>query len=516
MRIGKYNESDLIATGTDLEEKLLRMTSLFDSQVFETLSGNTELVHRYILDTIEFVFGRTSTALMLPDEGNSSYTTAYSTGKHKEILMGFRLDTENPVITNMLDTRAPVFTEHLKTVDTENLLREVKVSYFYPLFIGCTMAGVIWILDRKFSREDVKIMNACRDYYQLNLENQNLRVVNNKIRKADETLSSFLDFSESIVAVLDKERFLNTMLEKSMQLAKAEQGSLMLLNRETSELVVEANKSVYDTVQEKRKFKKGEGITGIVFESGSSLLIQDMDKDPRVSQQDRLRYKTKSIVSVPIKIEGSVTGVLNLSDKIECEVFNEDDLHLIKSFINYISIAIERSLLFRKTEELEKLSITDPLTGIYNRRYLNSRLSEEIVRYSRYKHPFSLMMFDLDGFKEYNAEYGHISGDKLLKFLVKTIEKLLRTTDIAARFGGDEFVVIFPRTPKVDAIPISNRIKENIDKALREYHGEMPLTVSMGLTTYPDDASSVMELFEKTDQALYYAKKGGGSRVVHL
>ena len=121
------------------------------------------------------------------------------------------------------------------------------------------------------------------------------------------------------------------------------------------------------------------------------------------------------------------------------------------------------------------------------------------------------MMFDLDGFKEYNAEYGHISGDKLLKFLVTTIEKLLRKTDIAERFGGDEFVVIFPRTPKIDAIPISNRLKENIDKALSEYHGEMPLTVSMGLTTYPDDASSVMELFEKTDQALYYAKKGGGT-----
>ncbi len=125
-------------------------------------------------------------------------------------------------------------------------------------------------------------------------------------------------------------------------------------------------------------------------------------------------------------------------------------------------------------------------------------------------------MFDLDGFKEYNDTYGHIAGDRLLKALAGVIEESLRTIDIAARFGGDEFVAIFPQTPKVDAIQITNRVKEKIDKFLGEYNTELPLTVSMGLATYPDDASSIMELIEKTDQALYLAKKGGGNRVVYL
>jgi len=96
------------------------------------------------------------------------------------------------------------------------------------------------------------------------------------------------------------------------------------------------------------------------------------------------------------------------------------------------------------------------------------------------------------------------------------METSLRTIDIAARFGGDEFVTIFPQTPKVDAIQISNRLKEKIDKALREHNAEMPLSVSVGLATFPDDASSIMDLIEKTDQALYLAKKGGGNRVVYL
>jgi diguanylate cyclase (GGDEF)-like protein len=221
-------------------------------------------------------------------------------------------------------------------------------------------------------------------------------------------------------------------------------------------------------------------------------------------------------VSVPIKINDRIAGVLNVSDKFKGNVFDKDDVSLIESFIANVAIAIERSLLYKQTEKLLKLSITDPLTGIYNRRYLNRRLSEEITRFNRYKHHFSFMMLDLDKFKEYNDTFGHVAGDNLIKNLANVMEKSLRTIDIAARFGGDEFVAIFPQTPKVDAIQISNRLKEHIEKSLSEYNREMPLTLSVGLATFPDDASSIMELIEKTDQALYLAKKGGGDRVVYL
>jgi diguanylate cyclase (GGDEF)-like protein len=125
-------------------------------------------------------------------------------------------------------------------------------------------------------------------------------------------------------------------------------------------------------------------------------------------------------------------------------------------------------------------------------------------------------MYDLDGFKEYNDTFGHLAGDNLLRSLAGIINSSLRNIDIAARFGGDEFVSIFPQTPKVDAIQITNRLKEKIDEALSREEIAMPITISMGLATYPDDASSIMELIEKTDQALYLAKKGGGNRVVYL
>ena len=254
----------------------------------------------------------------------------------------------------------------------------------------------------------------------------------------------------------------------------------------------------------------------MVLDQGGALLVEDIEKDPRFRQLNRPRYRTKSFMSIPIKIEDRLAGVLNLSDKVQGIPFTKQDLNLIELFIHNVAIAIERSLLYSQTERLQKLSITDPLTGIYNRRYLNRRLSEEITRYNRYRSPFSFIMLDLDKFKEYNDTFGHIAGDNLIRNLASVMEKSLRTIDIAARFGGDEFVAIFPQTPKVDAIQISNRLKEKIEKSMAEHNADMPLSISVGLATFPDDASSIMELIEKTDQALYLAKKGGGNRVVYL
>ncbi|RJQ18394.1 MAG: sensor domain-containing diguanylate cyclase [Nitrospiraceae bacterium] len=499
-----------------LEEKFLRMTSLFDSHTFATLSRNPELLHRYILDTIEFVFGKTSAVLMELDDKCFTYNTVHTTGKHKDEFAGFQLDAESHFVRDMHSKRSFILAKGVESPAAEGLLAGIGSFLLMPVFSGDLIVKIIGIFDGSFSREDLKIMNAFRDYLQLNIENQHLRLSANTGRKADERISCFSDFTGSLTSVLNKEMLFQTIVEKSLQFLDAEQGSLMLLDRDTSELVVEAKKGMDDIVQEKMRLRKEETIAGRVLDNEESLLVEDIERDPRFNRENRPRYKTKSFISILIKIEDRVTGVLNISDKVKGDAFTEEDLRLLQSFVNSAAIAIERSLLYKQTEELKQLSITDPLTGIYNRRYLNTRLSEEITRYNRYRHPFSFMMLDMDKFKEYNDSFGHISGDRLIKALATIMEKSLRNVDIAARFGGDEFVAIFPQTSKVDAVHITHRLKEKIDKALVEETPEMPLTVSMGLTTYPDDASSVGELLEKTDQALYLAKRGGGDKVVYL
>jgi diguanylate cyclase (GGDEF)-like protein len=128
-------------------------------------------------------------------------------------------------------------------------------------------------------------------------------------------------------------------------------------------------------------------------------------------------------------------------------------------------------------------------------------------------------MIDIDEFKKHNDTHGHLIGDKILKILGATILSSLRNLDIAARYGGDEFILLLSQTPKIDAVNIANRIKENIEKAYLSYQEELTfsdITVSIGLASFPDDASSSTELIEKADQALYLAKKSGRNRLVYL
>ena len=502
-----------------LIEKIGRFTSLVGISILEKLSKDTESICRYIVDTIAFILSPVSVVILLMDNQTSKYKTTSATGKYKDTLMGLQFDPQNTLIQQILTNKVPVSpivleAEKYITIETAG---GTKSLYLFPIFFEDDMEGLIGVLDGQLSEEDIKIINAFRDYIELALKNQSLSIACGK--KVDELLASVFNSTISLAPLLTWEQLLQTIVEKATQLLKAEQGSLMLLDQETTELFVKAKKSIDAIIKENMRMHKGEGIAGKVFETGEPLLVEDIEKDPRINQQNKPRYKTKSFVSIPLKIEDRVAGVLNISDKTTGEVFKENDLRLIQFFAANASIAIERSLLYKKTSELNELSITDPLTGIFNRRYLNSRLSEEVARFNRYKQPFSLLMIDVDGFKEYNDMFGHSTGDSVLKILADNIVASLRNTDVATRFGGDEFVLILSQTPKVDAINLANRIKENAENANIPHKEEFPskeLTVSIGLTSYPDDASSITELLEKTDEALYLAKKSGRNKLVYL
>jgi diguanylate cyclase (GGDEF)-like protein len=502
-----------------LSKKIGRLTTLVDTTILDRLLKNIDSVYRYFIDTTEFILGSIPVAVVALDSLTSTYKTVDSTSKYRDLLKNIRFDSNSPVIKQISSAGA---SESPFKIDAEKLIvpglpGEIKHSYIFPIFISGALEKLIIVFDGNLADEDIKIINAIRDFIEVTIENHALRLKIEK--KMDEIANSISDLSHSIAPILNWALLLQTILEKSTQLLKAEQGSLMLLNNETLEFLVEAKQSIDDILINDMRIHTGEGIARKVLESGIPLLVEDVENDPRINHKNRPRYKTKSFVSIPIKIENRVSGVLNISDKITGEVFNESDLKLIQSFTANAAIAIERSLLYEKTEELQKLSITDPLTGILNRRHLNNRLSEEINRFNRYKHTFSFMMLDIDGFKDYNDNYGHLTGDSVLKILATTLACSLRPTDIIARFGGDEFVVILPQTPKIEAIGIANRLRETVESASVPHHGDLPIdnfTISVGLTSYPDNASSATELIEKTDQALYLAKKGGRNKLVYL
>ncbi len=169
-------------------------------------------------------------------------------------------------------------------------------------------------------------------------------------------------------------------------------------------------------------------------------------------------------------------------------------------------------------EELRSMSITDPLTGLYNRLYFNEKFKEEFERSKRLKLPFSFLMIDIDRFKRVNDTYGHDVGDKVLVVTAGTVKGNVRAIDIVSRYGGEEFAVILLRTYKEHCLPIAERIRRAVEERSVPVNGKtIKVTISVGCTTYNgEDDVKPEEVIKRADEALYMAKKQGRNRSIFL
>jgi len=166
-------------------------------------------------------------------------------------------------------------------------------------------------------------------------------------------------------------------------------------------------------------------------------------------------------------------------------------------------------------EKLRIMATTDELTGLWNRRYFMEAAEQELKRSWRYGHPFSLITLDIDHFKSINDRFGHGGGDMVLRKLAEIMKEVLRQTDIPGRLGGEEFSALLPNTHLEEGVLVAERLREKIQRTPTEYKGDkIYITVSIGLTGYHKDISSVDELLKKADDALYEAKAGGRNCVV--
>jgi diguanylate cyclase (GGDEF)-like protein len=176
---------------------------------------------------------------------------------------------------------------------------------------------------------------------------------------------------------------------------------------------------------------------------------------------------------------------------------------------------LQKRRLIREREHFAEAAVIDELTGLMNRRAFDRRLREEVARAQRYDTPLSLVMMDLDGFKEINDRHGHACGDALLRAVGVLLSSGLRTADLAVRFGGDEFALILPNTTKTDAWAVAEKIRNSL--ARLTIHADRDLcvttTVSVGIASVSDQLSHTNDLLTAADQALYRAKRAGRNRV---
>ena len=209
--------------------------------------------------------------------------------------------------------------------------------------------------------------------------------------------------------------------------------------------------------------------------------------------------------------------VFTLQDKrgqmgyLALEGIDDKDQEKIIILGHQFALALRRVNLYR---ELEKIAITDSLTEVRTRRHWMERLTEEIKRSRAQKIKMSILMMDVDHFKTFNDQYGHLTGDQILRKIAKILKENLREIDIAGRYGGEEFCVLLPDTDFEGAQYAAERIRQAIEKSVIEaYDNTVKATVSIGLATFPKDGQTLEELIEKADQSLYQAKQTGRNRV---
>jgi diguanylate cyclase (GGDEF)-like protein len=325
-----------------------------------------------------------------------------------------------------------------------------------------------------------------------------------ELEKSQAQLSNIYETIRALSGILDRESLLSEILDIGNRIFHLQKCQIYLTNVTADCLYL------YASLQNgnKRIFQRPpmhvRDISSLRDIGDRTAMMMQLNYNNRESGSDAL--------DIPLVSRGKVMGIMRVITE-KGTLPSEKERHLLIIFANSAAVAIDNSLLHKKTEEL---TTVDALTELFNYRHFRNKLSEELRRADRYRQRFSLLMLDLDHFKKVNDAHGHQTGNIVLRELSNVIKQCVRDVDIVARYGGEEFVIILPQTGDQDALVIAERIRSSIEKAYfsnSQGQRDIQITTSIGIASYPNGVRTMNQLLEKADQALYKAKSGGRNRV---
>ena len=290
-----------------------------------------------------------------------------------------------------------------------------------------------------------------------------------------------------------------------------EAASLVLLDDSGRELAFTASRALRPGVIDGLRLSCDQGIAGWVARHREPVRLADASADPRhyATIAGRTGLVPHSMLCVPVVKKDRLLGVIQVINKLDGSPFTDDELRLVETLADHAAIAIENASLYR---EARTAAITDDLTGLANTRHFNRMLPEMMAR----ARPLTLLVLDLDNFKALVDREGHLVGSRTIAHVGRLIAACLRPGDLAARFGGDEFVVILPATPAALAREVAEAIRQAIaDARVLAPDGVdiSAVTASVGLATHPDHARDAECLFRAADAAMYAVKRRGKNAV---
>ncbi len=428
---------------------------------------------------------------------------------HKKLAIG-KLETQEIQISMAMDDESLLkligreSSIELKERNKENNNADSGTIRFFPIFVGGEIRSGLVIGEKA---DDKMIEQSITKFCQTVASELEILRLREELSRRSWLDVALQKFNESL-KMIDAEDFWSRLMQTTAELLQAERGSILVFEEKTKKLVVKAAIGNEADSIKQAKTDVGERVARKVWEGGEPLVVPSI-MDLSLAPSD-WKYKTESFISYPISISQRKIGVLNVADKVDGTPYQEFDLQLLQSIIPQIAMAIDHATLKNKAGEFQQLSVTDPLTGLLNRRYLEERLDEEIKRSNRHGFPMSFMMIDVDDFKSYNDQFLHPEGDKALQIVGQCLRETLRGADIASRYGGEEFSILLPQTTLDEAEIIAERIRNNI--ATTTFPNRQ-VTVSIGIACISLAINSVENLIASADRALFEAKHQGKNNV---
>jgi two-component system, cell cycle response regulator len=328
-------------------------------------------------------------------------------------------------------------------------------------------------------------------------------------RSREDLRDSLERIGDTLTSTHDLDGLLQVVLETAVVTLQGRAGVVLHMSADRLQLVGEHG--LHDAgLPAPAAVSPGTGVLGRVVSGGEAVRGRlgsgPLELEPIATEPGR-----GDVLAVPIRSMGTVIGVLALYDRLDGRPFEPADEDALRTLAGQASIAVDNVQLHH---EAQRLSTTDPLTGLWNFRYLSMSLAREIERSTRFDRPLAVLMLDLDHFKLVNDEHGHARGDSVLWELAHRVQEQIREVDTFARYGGEEFVVVLPETTVEGAAQLADRICQAVRRDPFVVEGEPPLdiTVSVGGAAFPDQGSTPATLMRSADRALYVAKGEGRDR----
>ncbi len=468
-----------------------------------------------LLSLITKAIGCKHACLLFPEADSRNFTLHLAEPKGKDNpLARLVLKEDNPIVKYLSFEQKPLTREDLSILpEFRSLWRQEKeainqheVELFLPLISREKLIAIL-VLGKKqsgrYSLEDFNLLDDVTHRVAVSMEKEYLR---EQLREREEELSLLNRSIAIITSRLDIHEIFDSFVVELNKLIDIYWASILLV--EENELLVLAlsakadpNFHVGDRIPIKGTF------TEWVVEHKTPLIEPDLAKHTTVDIGNyHLEQGIRYIACLPLRMDGDVIGSLVIAST-KPNAISQRHIKILEYLSPQITIAVENARLYAKAEERARV---DEITGLLNRRSLDEMISSEIGRHSRYGGIFSLIILDLDSFKTFNDNYGHLAGDKILKQVGTTLKNTIRSADQAFRYGGDEFAILLPQTGVEAAQQVAERVRRKVAKTVNA--GDVPLTASLGLATWPADGIGANEIIAAADAALYQAKRNGGNQ----